>query len=80
MNALDALVEDPRDAICLDENGAVADAQTEADSHPEAGTRPNIGRCENDEGHAVATKNARQQHVAQFAARCLYHGRFVISK
>lgn len=80
LNALDALIEDPRDAIRFDENGAVADAEAEANANPETSARPNVRRREDDEGHAVAAQNASQQHVAQFATRSLNHGRFVISK
>lgn len=80
LDALHALVEDPRDAVGLDEDCAVADAEAEADANPETRTRPDVWRSEDDEGHAVTAEDACQQHVAQFASRRLYHGRLVVSK
>lgn len=80
MDALHALIENPRNAISFNENCAVTNAKAEANSNPEARTRPNIWRSENNERHAIAAQNARQQHVAELPPRGLYHGRFIVSK
>lgn len=75
---LHALIEDSGDAVRFDEYGAVADAKAESDADPQAGTRKNIRRGEDDEGHAVAAQDARQQHIAQLPARRFDNGRFVV--
>lgn len=79
LDALDALVEDARDAVRLDENCAVADAEAEADADAKTRARQDIRRREDDEGHAVAAQDPGEQHVAELSARSLDDGRFVVS-
>lgn len=58
LNRFHSLIENTRDAISLDEDGTIADTETETDANTQQGTRNCIGRCQNHETHAVATENA----------------------
>jgi len=78
LNGLDALIEDPRYTIRLDEDCAIADAQAQANADPKHRTGPNIGWRKDDKGHAEAAENAGQQHVAQLASRGLNDRRFIV--
>jgi hypothetical protein len=79
LNAFHSLIEYSRYTVCFDENGAVTNAKAESDSNAETGTREDIWRGKDDEGHAVTTENARKQHVAKLSTRCLYNGCFIVS-
>lgn len=75
LDALPALIEDPRYAIGLGEYGTVAEAQTEPKSDSQNCAVP-LGRlAQYDKAHEVTRENTNQKNEAELAARGHYHWR-----
>lgn len=72
-----ALLKDPVDAVGLGEQCGVADAHPQAQEDSPEGAHAHIGLGDHQEGDDVAQEYARQQHIAQLAARCP-HNRCVV--
>lgn len=70
-------VEDSRDAVRLGQDGAVAEAEGEAESDAQDAASEHVGLGQDGDGHQVAHEDARQQQVAQFPSGCHYHRRAV---
>ena len=68
-DTLHSSIKYPGDAIGFGENGAVADAEAQAEADPHNGASFDWGFSEDDEGHGVAAEDAAEEDVAELAAR-----------
>ena len=74
-----ALLKNPVDPIRLGEQRCVAYAHTQAKENPSQGAYKHIGSGDHEECSRIAQENTRQQHIAQFSARCFNNGRIIIA-
>lgn len=73
LDAFLPLIEDPRDAVGLRQNGAVADAEAEPEADSQVRAVPRGRLAQYEEAHAVTRQNTEQQNVTQFPSRSHDH-------